>query len=392
MSHSELDPKDANYATAKRVTQVGTLGDLVLTLSKLIIGFLSNSAALVAEGFHSGADLLFDLVVLVGMKIARKEVDESHPYGHGKFEGLTSILLSVILLGVAVGIVKDAAGRLDSDTLEAPGQLAFWVALFSIILKEILYQYTIRTGRRLKSNILIANAWHHRADSISSLAALIGIGGALMGYPIFDPLAAIAVAFFVSKVSFEIGSEAVKELTDHTGSVDAEVRQKMQDFIINRSDVVSIHTLRARRLGPDIVADVHVQVDPFLSVSEGHQIAAEIRSELLEEVEALSELIVHIDVEDDLIADLERIEKAPTRHMIKVALQEQLSAHPGLGLRDVTPHYNVTGIILDLILEAPEEMADSTFRKNAQALAKWLQQSKFNITQIRCLRYVGTVV
>ncbi|MBF0285675.1 MAG: cation transporter [Magnetococcales bacterium] len=394
MSHEALDAKDAHYAEAKLVTQVGTGGDLVLTIAKLGIGYLSNSAALVAEGFHSGADLAFDLVVLVGMKIARKAPDEGHPYGHGKFEGLTSILLAVILLAVAVGIVNDAAGRLTSDELHPPGPLAFWVALFSIVAKEALFQYTIRTGTRLKSNIIIANAWHHRADSISSGAALVGIGGALMGWPIFDPLAAIAVAFFVSKVSFEIGSEAIKELTDNMESVDAEAHAQMVEIIKNHPEVLGTHTLRARRLGPDIVADVHLEVDPFLSVSEGHQIAAEVRSELLQTVGALSELIVHVDVENDWIDPYERLKgRAPTRRTMKEALTAQLASFPELSaVWDLIPHYSAQGIIADLILEAPPEVDQADFRQASDALARWFLGAGFSVTQVRCHRHSGVVV
>lgn len=382
MSQSAMDVKNANYATAKRVTQVGTLGDFLLTALKLVIGLAANSAALVAEGLHSAADLLFDLVVLMGMKVARKTPDETHPYGHGKFEGLTSILLAVILLLVAVGIVSDAAGRIQSEELKAPGTAAFWVALFAIVVKEALFHYTIVTGKRIKSNIMIANAWHHRADSISSLAALVGIGGALMGWPILDPIAAIAVAFFVSKVSFEIAGQAIKELTDHSGSVDAEIRDKIKEIIHSHPEVNDTHTLRARRMGPDVICDMHMEVNPFLSVSEGHQVAAEVRSELLEAVPGLSEVIVHVDVENDWIDPLERIRgRAPRRYDLAAWLKPQLP--PNLRIHAITPHYTSAGLIVDLQLE-PIHMGEAVIpREGVETMTRLLLNSPFNVREVR---------
>lgn len=384
---SKQDAKDANYTLAKRVTQVGTAGDFLLTVLKIAIGVLANSAALVAEGLHSAADLLFDLVVLVGMKVARKTPDETHPYGHGKFEGLTSIVLAMLLLGVAVGIVFDAAERIQSETLHAPGQLAFWVALFSIVTKEALFHYTIRAGKKLKSNIMIANAWHHRADSISSFAALVGIGGALLGWPIMDPIAAVAVAFFVSKVSFEIGHEAIKELTDHAGSVDEEVRQNIEAIIRDHPEVNDIHTLRARRMGPDVICDMHLEVSPFLSVSEGHQVAAEVRSELLAAVQGLTEVIVHVDVENDWIDPNERIRgRAPRRQEMADHLAPLLPT--GFSVHTLVPHYTAGGLIVEVTLALPAGAGLDARHEEMQHVCELLLESPFNIREARCALFV----
>lgn len=386
MSGAVMNEKDGHYAEAKWVTQVGTAGDFILTVAKIVIGLLTNSAALVAEGLHSGADLLFDLVVLLGMKVARKSPDESHPYGHGKFEGLASILLAVILLLVAVGIVIDAAHRMmQSDALSAPGQLAFWVALFSIITKELLFQYTVRVGRKLKSNIMMANAWHHRADAISSLAAMIGIGGALMGFPILDPAAAIAVAFFVSKVSFEIGGEAIKELTDSAASIDEETRELIRTLIKDHSQVTSIHDLRARRLGPDILVDVHVEVDPFLSVSEGHLVADKVRAEVLSAMPAITEVVVHVDVEHDWRGPENRAApQYPSRQELLGPVVAALPRYPGVvGVQELVPHYTSDGVVVELVLEIPEEQGVASLRRSALALGEVLMGAGLGVKRVK---------
>ena len=373
--------KDANYADAKRVTQVGTLGDTILTCGKLLIGLATGSAALVAEGFHSGADLLFDLVVLVGMKIARKQPDESHPYGHGKFEGLISLLLAVILLMVAVGVVVDAAHRMDAGNLQAPGPMAFWAALCSILTKEGLFHYTVRVGKRLKSTIIMANAWHHRADSISSFAALLGIGGALLGYPVLDPVAAIAVAFFVSKVALEIGRDAIRELTDASDAVDQEIRQHITQLIREIPEVLSAHFVTPRRLGPDIIVDVHVVVPLFLSASEGHQVAEKVRQNLLQQVDSISEVVVHVDTEEDLEWSLPIL--SGRDELLAWILREMPRQHPIVGIVRLQPNYTRYGIHLDLVLKANESYSFAEIHADARQLCEQLLNADNNILEIR---------
>jgi cation diffusion facilitator family transporter len=381
MSGMEISKKDAQYAEAKRVTQVGTAGDTFLTFGKLIIGYWTGSAALVAEGFHSGADLLFDVVVLLGMKIARKKPDEDHPYGHGKFEGLISLLLAVILLLVAVGVVVDAVQRMKTGDLQPPGQLAFWAALLSIVTKEALFHYTVRVGKKLKSNIIMANAWHHRADSISSLAALLGIGGALMGYPILDPVAAIAVAFFVSKVGLEIGRDAVKELTDSSEAVDEEIRARISQLIREVPEVVSAHFVSPRQLGPDIIVDVHVEVPLSLSVSEGHQVAELVRQNLLQHVDAISEVVVHVDTEDDMAQSV-LIHAGRT----KLTTWVQGILLPGgavLHLPRLQAHYSREGIHLDLVFAVDRARSWQEIESDMARICQLLLESEHNIAEVR---------
>ncbi|MBF0160674.1 MAG: cation transporter [Magnetococcales bacterium] len=393
MSESSLNVKDQEYAEAKRVTQVGTVWDFLLTVGKIVIGLLTHSAALIAEGFHSLADLLFDLVVLLGMKIARKEPDASHPYGHGKFEGMAAMLLAVILFGVAVGIVMDATKRMQMGNLEAPGQLAFWMALGSILVKELLFQYTIRTGRRLKSNIMIANAWHHRADSISSLAALVGIGGALLGWPIMDPVSAIAVAFFVSKVAFEVAQTALRELTDARGSIDEPVREKIMEIVARHPQVRNAHTVRARRFGPDILVDLHLAVDNHLTVSEGHQISAEVSSQLHKEVQNVREVSVHIDVVDDwLNRDDTEVAPQPGRDQLLAAIQPAIPPDgPILKVCTLMPHYTATeGTLVELMLKPNPDYSRARIYEAAKELTEKLLAADLGVRKVRAFLLVAT--
>ncbi|MBF0160803.1 MAG: cation transporter [Magnetococcales bacterium] len=381
MSELESSRKETRYIQARRVTQVGTAGDTLLTIGKISAGLLTQSSALLAEGLHSGADLLFDVVVLLGMKIAKRKPDESHPYGHGKFEGLFTLFLSALLLLVAVGVVWDAIHRMGAGDLHAPDAWAFWVALLSIVTKEGLFQYTVRVGRRLKSNIIMANAWHHRADSISSFAAMLGIGGALLGYPILDPVAAIVVAFFVSKVGFEIGWDAIKELTDASDAVDEEIRQRINHLINEIPDVLSAHFVTARQLGPDIVVDVHVVVPLCLSASEGHQVAEQVKYTLLKQVDAITEVVVHVDTEDDM----ERtIPMQPSREvLLDWVFREIPEGRAVVGVVRLQPNYTSRGIYLDLVLEADESYSFEAVHEEAQQLCGRLLNGGKGILEVR---------
>lgn len=381
MSELEISKKDSRYNEAKRVTQVGTMGDTLLTIGKISVGLLTNSAALLAEGFHSGADLLFDLVVLAGMKIARKKPDAGHPYGHGKYEGLITLFLAAILLMVAVGVVVDAVHRMGAGDLQPPGQLAFWVAMLSIITKEGLFHYTVRVGRKLKSNIMMANAWHHRADSISSFAAMVGIGGALMGYPIMDPIAAIAVAFFVSKVGFEIGRDAMRELTDASDAVDVEIRQRINQLVTEIPEVISAHFVTPRQFGPDIIVDVHVVVPLDLSASEGHQVAEKVKFNLLDKVDAITEVVVHVDTEDDLdrICPIQS-----SRDELHTWVLKEISSHgPIVGVARLQPNYTYAGIHLDMVLNVDESKPFAVVHEEAERLCSRLMATRKNILSVR---------
>lgn len=388
VEHVPTDIKQENYLAAKRVTQVGTGADTFLTVAKLVVGFLTNSAALMAEGLHSAADLLFDIVVLVGMRFAREEADEGHPYGHGKFESIATLILAILLLGVAVGISWDAAHRIQAPNLEAPGQMALWVAGFSMVIKEFLFQYTVRVGRRINSKITVANAWHHRADSIASFAALLGIGGALLGYPILDPLAAIGVAFFVGKVGVEIALDALKELTDSVAAIDDEVRATIKQLIHDHPEVKSVHLLKARRMGPDIMVDVHVVVDSFLTVSEGHQVAEQVEKALYREVPEITAVMVHVDTVDDVEEGGLRLFADRGALMMRVGEVKCLEA-PLTAVQAVLPHYTQEGIVAEVFLTAAPGATVAEAQASASRLARCLHAAHDDFAAIRTHLLLG---
>lgn len=385
---TSVDARQENYRAAQQVTKIGTVADIFLTLAKLIIGFLSHSAALVAEGLHSAADVLFDLVVLIGMHLGRKEADESHPYGHGKFESLATLLLALILLAVAAGIAIEAANRIKDPDLVPPDQLALWVAAGSMLIKELLYQYTVRVGRRIGSNIIIANAWHHRSDSIASFAALLGIAGAIAGWPMFDPIAAIGVAFFVGKVGVEIAIDSLEELTDSANAIDNEIRETITRLINEHPEVLSAHLVKARKLGPDILVDVHVVVDPFLSVTEGHQIADEVEKTLLREVPDITAVMVHVDTSDELAEG--EIRLYPNRRELREHFDNHVNLEsPLVELQEVIPHFTREGIVAEVFLTAQAEARVASVGESALRLGRTLHQSHDDVTKVRLHLFLG---
>ncbi len=388
------DVKNENYRAAVRVTQIGAGADTLLTLGKLAVGFLGNSAALVAEGLHSAADILFDLVVLIGMRIARKEVDADHPYGHGKYESLATLLLSLILLIVALGIVWDAVGRIQDHELEAPAAITLWIAAGSMVIKELLYQYTVREGRRIGSKIIVANAWHHRSDAIASFAALVGIAGALLGWPVLDPVAAIGVAFFVGKVGVEIAVEALRELTDASTAIDKEIHETIQRLINDHSEVQSAHLVKARRMGPDIMVDVHVVVDPFLSVSEGHQIADEVEKTLIREVPDITSVMVHVDISDETASESDMTEPVERITHSRSQLRERIEGFGALEwpLREihrVVPHYTAQGLVAEVFLVAAPEASMEQVSASAFRLGRRLHDTHRDYTNVSLHLFLG---
>jgi cation diffusion facilitator family transporter len=282
---------------SQKVTLVGAVIDFLLSVLKIFIGFIGNSGALIADGIHSFSDLLSDWVVWYAAKHAGEAPDEEHPYGHERFETVATLGLSIFLAIIGTGIIFNAAQRL-SDT----GQLSHtpWllaVAALSIVSKEALYWYTVIVAKKVKSDMLKANAWHHRSDAFSSIVVLIGIYGAANGYFYLDSIAAIIVGLMIIFIAWTLGIGATKELVDT--SIDAEDIARLRTALSEIQGVNSVHSLRTRRNGHKISADVHVQVNPFLSVSEGHIISVSVERVAQDCVEGLSDVTVHIDPEDD---------------------------------------------------------------------------------------------
>lgn len=291
---------------SQKVTLIGALVDFLLSIFKIIAGALGNSGALIADGVHSFSDLLSDAVVLYAVKHANEKADIDHPYGHKRFETVATLGLAIILALVSIGIIYDALGRLSNPSILAHSTLLLSVTALSILSKEALYWYTIKVAKTYKSDMLKANAWHHRSDALSSVVVLVGIFGSLNGYLYLDSIAAIIVGLMVMMIAWNLGLNATKELVDT--AIDIEQVERLRTAIGMISGVNNVHSLRTRKIGHAISADVHVQVDPFLSVSEGHIISVSVERMAKKCLEDLDDVTVHIDPEDDEIA-------APCEHL-----------------------------------------------------------------------------
>ena len=275
---AEFEPGDARYRVARRVTVIGAIINLALSVVKIAVGLVGQSHALVADGIHSLSDLASDILVVWASKHGSREADEDHPYGHGRIETVATVALGSLLIAVAGGILWDAGQRmLAPATLLHPGVLALVVAAVSVLSKEALYQYTMVVARRLRSSLLQANAWHHRSDAVSSVVVLVGVGGAMAGFSYLDAVAAGIVALMVGKMGWDLAANAVYELIDT--ALDTERVAVIRKVIFSVNGVKDIHLLRTRRHGADALVDVHIILaDPYISVSEGHQISETVRA------------------------------------------------------------------------------------------------------------------
>ena len=270
-----------------KVTLVGSAGNLALLVFKFVAGVLGHSAAMVADAVHSLSDFFTDLVLLLFVRVSARPQDESHDYGHGKFETLATLFIGLALVGAAIGIIVNGAvkfaGWLDGETLPIPGKLALWAALASILVKEILYRYTVIRGRALDSPAVVANAWHHRSDALSSIGAAIGIGGAILlgeRWAVLDPLASIVVGGMLMKVAWDLLKGSLGELTDQSLSADEE--QEIIDIITASPDVSEPHNLRTRRIGNRIAIESHIRMDGSLPLETAHEQASAIERRLKE--------------------------------------------------------------------------------------------------------------
>jgi len=284
---------------AKKVTWLGFAANLILALAKGFIGIIANSSALIADAGHSVSDLFSDGITLWAVRMSGIPKDENHPYGHGKFETVGTFLIALLLLFTGVGVAWHVFNKMDAP--EVPETIALWMAGIAIIVKEALFHVTRMVGRRSGSRILLANAWHHRSDAISSVAALVGIAGAQWGVPLMDPIAGMLVAGLIIKTGIDIGYESIRELTDE--NVEEEVISELNKIMSGIEGVDHYHEMRARRMGPHLLVDLHIEVDSMMSISAAHQVAERVRLGILEKLPAVNEVLVHVDAEDDFFGE-----------------------------------------------------------------------------------------
>jgi len=300
---NKLDPLlqntqySSNITSGLRVTWIGSIVNIILVIFKLWAGFISNSQALIADGIHSLSDLFSDAVVILGLKWGRKHEDEDHPYGHARIETISSMVVGIFLVMVGLFITVNAIESLSNHEVSSPSLFAIYAAAISVVLKEIMYWYTLIVGKRLKSLALIGNAWHHRSDAMSSIAVLIGVGATYINpdWHMADAYAALFVTFFVVKIGSNLIWNAFKELSDSAPG--REVMQKIEDSANNIDGVREVHDLRARYSGSQIFVELDIVVDPTLTVKEGHDIAHNVKVTLLDHFTDVTRVFVHVDIE-----------------------------------------------------------------------------------------------
>ncbi len=283
-----------------RVTLVGSVVNALLLAFKFVAGIVGHSTAMVADAVHSLSDFLTDILVIVFVRISSKPEDKTHEYGHGKYETIASFLIAIGLMGVAIGIIVNGGQKLSAwlrgEDLAAPGQIALWAALISIVMKEALFWYTIRRGKALDSQAMVANAWHHRSDALSSIGAAIGIGGALLlgsRWTVLDPIAGIIVGLMLVHTAVELIGGSMSELTE--GSLPEETEQEIRQLILSVNGVEDPHELRTRRIGNHIAVDVHVRMDGDMTLREAHDRSSEIEQRIRERFGEESYVSVHME-------------------------------------------------------------------------------------------------
>ena len=271
-----------------KVTWIGSIVNFLLLVLKFFAGIVGHSSALVADAVHSLSDFITDIIVIVFVKISSKPEDEDHRYGHGKYETLATALIGIALFAVGIGLLVSGLTKvievINGAVLPAPSMMALAVAAISIFSKEILYRYTVKVGKNLNSQAVIANAWHHRSDSFSSIGTLVGISGAIFlgeKWRILDPTAAIVVSGFIIKVAVALTKQCMDELLER--SLPAETEKKILDIITSFPEVSSPHHLRTRRIGTHIAIEVHIRMDGKMTLENAHSIATEVEKRIKEE-------------------------------------------------------------------------------------------------------------
>jgi cation diffusion facilitator family transporter len=284
----------------QKVTLVGCAGNVALMICKLIAGLVGHSSAMIADAVHSLSDFVTDIIVLAFVSVSAKPQDSSHDYGHGKFETIATFFIGLALVAAAAGIIVSGVLSLidwaRGASLEAPGPMALWAALLSIVVKEAFYQYTAYKGKKLNSQAVIANAWHHRSDALSSIAAAIGIGGAILlgdRWTVLDPIASIVVGLFLVKVAVELLKKSIGELTE--SSLPQDTEQEIEDIITSFPEISEPHNLRTRRIGNRIAVEAHIRMDGNMPLIDAHNLTSRVEHKLKERFGDDTHITLHME-------------------------------------------------------------------------------------------------
>lgn len=341
--HEPADPE--RYAAARKSTWVSIGINLLLTITQVLGGFFGKSQSLMADGLHSFSDLVADILVLFANRHGNKHADANHPYGHARIETAASLILGASLAAVGVALLISAGMRLQHpEHVQQVQVYTLWVALFTLAAKELLFRYMLAVAKRVRSQMLVANAWHARSDAASSLVVLVGISGNLLGYTFLDLIAAAVVGMMIAWMGIQFAREALMELVD-TGLEEEEVRA-IRNTLKAVPGVTGLHGLRTRKMADNALVDAHILVDPRISVSEGHYIAEAARKAVLNSHHVI-DVMVHIDPEDDMLAKPNA--HLPQRHLLLAHLNKRLEGQLPQDAR-ILLHYLDGGIEAELLL------------------------------------------
>lgn len=281
---------------AMKVSMVSIVGNFILTALKLLAGIVAHSGAMISDAIHSASDVFSTFVVIVGIRISGKESDKDHPYGHERLECVAAIVLATILAATGLGIGYSAAVKIAGGNyanLEIPGMLALLAAVLSIAVKEAMYQYTRVYAKKYDSSALMADAWHHRSDALSSVGALIGIAGARMGFPVLDPIASFVICIFIEKAAYDIFMDAVNKMVDR--ACDEETEEKLRKCAMGQSGVLGIDLLHTRVFGNKIYVDIEISADAEQSLRDAHGIAERVHDSIEKEFPKVKHIMVHVN-------------------------------------------------------------------------------------------------
>ena len=288
--------EDQNKNTAMRVSVVSIVWNVVLSLFKLIAGIVGHSGAMISDAVHSASDVFSTFVVILGVNIASRQSDEDHQYGHDRLECVAAIILAVVLfatgIGIGIGGVNKILGR-DFGNTEIPGMIALAAAVVSIGVKEAMFWYTRAAAKKINSGALMADAWHHRSDALSSVGAFVGILGARMGFPVLDPLASVVICIFIAKAAYDIFKDAIDKMVDK--SCDEETERAMREVILKQAGVQRVDMLHTRLFGARIYVDIEISADGEMTLREGHEIAQEVHDRIEEEFPLVKHCMVHVN-------------------------------------------------------------------------------------------------
>ena len=296
MTMSNKDNETDFQRVANRVSLITIIGNVVLSVIKLLAGVIAHSNAMISDAVHSASDVFSTFVVIIGIKLASKKPDKEHPYGHERMECVAAIVLAIVLFITGLGIGMDALRNIlngNYSDLQVPGILALIAAIVSIISKEGMYWYTRYNAKKIDSSALMADAWHHRSDAFSSIGALIGIGGARLGFPIMDSIASLVIFGFIVKAAFDIFKDAIDKMVDH--SCDEMTEKQIFDCVMKNENVLGVDLLQTRIFGNKIYVDVEIQADALCTLQEAHDIAEAVHDDIEQNFPKVKHIMVHVN-------------------------------------------------------------------------------------------------